>query len=128
MFQRARNGAQKSARKSTRLDIGVKVQIKDASQRCKTWDFANLQDNKSRHQIQKNARQRCITYETYRKRRHMTRSKVYDWQTKDLRCKTYGQIQNSKLKEEASIAGSRLISGNEVGMRKLKMQNKSRLR
>ena len=30
-------------------------------------------------------------------------------------CKTYGQIYNSKLKEEASIQGARLISGNEVG-------------
>ena len=57
----------------------------------------------------------------------MTRCKVYDWSTTDLRCKTYGQIQNSKLKEEASIEGARLISGNEVGMRKLKKQNKSRV-
>ena len=32
-----------------------------------------------------------------------------------------------KLKEEASIEGARLISGNEVEMRKLKMQNKSRV-
>ena len=102
--------------KDARLVVNI-IRVQNVAQRkskCKTEVQANHAQKVQDKQLVKGAR---LDFKTG--------SKVYDWLTNDFRCKTYGQIQNSKLHEKASKECARLICRNE--MHQLKMNRTSQI-
>ena len=94
----ARSRCQKAVHTRCKKKERQRRKTRHWTQRCKSKckskapdiGFYKLQTckDKNSQDIGFSARERCIAYETCRKRRYMIHCKVYDWSITELRCKT----------------------------------------